>query len=128
MVRCADCEIERFPGETTRFIGVEARRRHVHILRNIRILNELDRFYRVVNRPPREQSDRDTASTAAEVTRTLFGLRAFEARPEIEARRRRAEQRRLRRQRRSAGARELPGGVEAIDVLLGAESDTEGEK
>jgi hypothetical protein len=109
-------ELEQFPGDTRRFLGTEVRGRNIQLLRNIRILSEADRTIRQFQ--DRDNLTEEQESALSAITRTIFGLKAFEAKPEVEARKRAAKRRKLLRQLRGTIRRELPQSERAVREQL----------
>src|SRR6516162_1815820 len=119
-----DRAIEEYAGETQRFLGIEMRRRYAHLLRNIRGLSEADRIMKQFRADPNASEEQLSALGTA--TRLLFGLKAYEAKPEVESRRMKREQKETRMHLRSAIRNDLPDAAEMLsDQLAGDESGSE---
>ncbi len=107
-------QIEKYPGETSRFLGVEVRKRNIQMVKNIRLLAEADRVMKLWQKSE-DLTDPELSALGA-VTRFVFGLKSYEAKPHIEGTKLRRQRTERLRQLKSAVRRELP---EAVEVLRG---------
>jgi hypothetical protein len=115
-------ELEQYPGETQRFLNVEVRRRYAQLLRNVRLLAEADRVLKAWNE--QDQLEPDQQSKLSALTRLLFGLKGYEARPEVEGRRLQQKQRERMRRLRGAIRNDLPDAAQ----ILAEQLDEDGQE
>jgi hypothetical protein len=117
-------QIEKYPGETSRFMGLEVRKRNIQMVKNIRLLAEADRVMKFWQKTE-DLTDPELSALGA-TTRFLFGLKSYEAKPHIEATKLRHKRTERLRQLKSAVRRELPGAVEVLrGELMGEEGEEE---
>lgn len=109
-----DRKIEEFPGEKQKFLGMDVRRRLAHAARNIRILAEIDRLMKAADK---DLSTEETTRLGV-ITRTLFGLKSFRVDRAKQIRRKKAEERELRRKKRSLLRRGDAANAATIEELL----------
>jgi len=113
-------DIENFPGEKTKFIGIEGGRKLVHVLKNIRLLTELDRmlaFWEERGGLP-DITSRQAEDVVSFGIRGLFGGKAYPVDVNRERRRKMFERQELLGKRRSDMRR--TGGInqDVIDDLI----------
>lgn len=114
-------EIEHYPGETSRFLGAEVRKRNIQLLKNVRLLAEADRIVKLWSKT--EDLTNPEISNLGAVTRLIFGLKSYEAKPHIEGTKLRHERTERLRQLKSAVRRELPGAVKVLRGEISGEEE-----
>jgi hypothetical protein len=116
-------QLEKFPGETGRFLGLEMRKRNIQMLKNLRLLGEADRVLKLW-----QQTDELTEpelSNLGAITRSIFGLKSYEAKPHFEAVRIRRERTEHLKQMKSSVRRELYGAAERLRGEITGEEEEE---
>lgn len=116
-------QLEKFPGETGRFLGLEVRKRNIQMLKNLRLLSEADRVIKLWQNT--NELTEPESSTLGAITRSIFGLKSYEAKPHFEAIRIRRERIEHLKQLKSSVRRELYG---AAEILRGEISGEEAEE